>query len=183
MRIITGSARGKRLVTVEGTDLVRPTPEKVKEAIFSSIQFDIEGRRILDLFAGCGQLGIEALSRGAESAVFVDSSEVSINTVKKNLAGTDFETKARLFRSDYQAFLTRCNEQFDIAFLDPPYNAGYLLKALEDVTTIMSDYGIIICEHPSHVELPETVKDFAIYRAYKFGKIIVTVYKKGGQTQ
>lgn len=181
MRIITGSARGKRLVTVEGTDLVRPTPEKVKEAIFSSIQFDIEGRRILDLFAGCGQLGIEALSRGAESAVFVDSSDISINTVKTNLSGTDFEHKAQLVRSDYQAFLARCNQQFDIAFLDPPYNAGFLEKALEDVCTLMSDYGIIICEHPTDIKMPETVKDFSVYREYKFGKIIVSVYKKGGQ--
>lgn len=182
MRIITGTARGKRLITVEGTDLVRPTPEKVKEAIFSSIQFDIEGRRILDLFAGCGQLGIEALSRGAESAVFVDSSDVSINTVKKNLVGTDFEDRARLVRSDYQAFLTRCNEQFDIAFLDPPYRAGFLERALMDVSSYMSDYGIIICEHPSDVELPEAACGFNIYREYKFGKILVTVYKKGGKS-
>lgn len=181
MRIITGTARGKCLITVEGSDLVRPTPEKVKEAIFSSIQFDIEGRRILDLFAGCGQLGIEALSRGAESAVFVDSSDISINTVKKNLNGTDFESKARLVRSDYQAFLTRCSEQFDIAFLDPPYRAGLLEKALEDVSGYMSDYGIIICEHPIDVELPKAVNEFEVYREYRFGKIIVSVYKKGGR--
>ena len=181
MRIITGTARGKRLITVEGSDLVRPTPEKVKEAIFSSIQFDIEGRRILDLFAGCGQLGIEALSRGAESAVFVDSSDVSVGTVKKNLLGTDFEEKARVIRSDYSAYLARCNEKFDIAFLDPPYHANLLEKALEDVCEYMSDYGIVICEHPSDIKLGNTVKDFSLYREYKFGKILVSVYKKGGQ--
>ncbi|MBP3705767.1 MAG: 16S rRNA (guanine(966)-N(2))-methyltransferase RsmD [Clostridia bacterium] len=181
MRIITGTARGKRLITVAGGDLVRPTPEKVKEAIFSSIQFDIEGRRILDLFAGCGQLGIEALSRKAESAVFVDASDISINTVRKNLNGTDFEAKAKLVRADYSAFLTRCTDKFDIAFLDPPYNAGILQKALADVAEHMSDFGIIICEHPKDVTLDDTVKDFALYREYRFGKIIVSVYKKRGQ--
>lgn len=178
MRVITGSARGKRLTTVPGNELVRPTPEKIKEAIFSSIQFDIEGRRVLDLFAGCGQLGIEALSRGAKSATFVDSSEVSLGVVRKNLENTPFENSAKLQKSDYAAFAARTSETFDIAFLDPPYNAGILENALSLTCNIMSDYGIIICEHPDHVSLPETIKDFKTYKNYKYGKIVVTVYKK-----
>lgn len=178
MRVITGIARGKRLVTVPGEDLVRPTPEKVKEAIFSSIQFDIEGRKILDLFAGCGQLGIEALSRGAESATFVDNSDISLKTVKQNLSGTEFCDLAKLIKSDYKAFLLRNSETFDIAFLDPPYKAGLLEDALESVADCMSDFGIIICEHPDNVILPDTKKDFKLYRNYKFGKIRVSVYKK-----
>ncbi|MCQ2450531.1 MAG: 16S rRNA (guanine(966)-N(2))-methyltransferase RsmD [Clostridia bacterium] len=178
MRVITGLARGKRLITVPGNDLVRPTSEKVKESIFSSIQFDIEGRRILDLFAGSGQMGIEALSRGAESAVFVDSSDVSLGVVRQNLSGTVFEDKAKIVKSDYKTFLSRENV-FDIAFLDPPYNKGILKEALPLVCKVMSDYGIIICEHESEEIMPKAVGDFAIYREYKFGKIKVTVYKKG----
>lgn len=178
MRIITGTARGKRLVTVPGNDLVRPTPEKVKEAIFSSIQFDIEGRRVLDLFAGCGQLGIEALSRGAESAVFVDQSEVSLKAVKQNLKNTPFEHKAKVIRSDFSFFTANVSEKFDIAFLDPPYHAGIIDEALHSVSGLMSDYGIIVCEHPYDVVLKEIIKSFSINKTYKYGKTAVTVYRK-----
>ncbi len=179
MRVITGTARGKKLITVPGNDLVRPTSEKVKESIFSSIQFDIEGRRILDLFAGSGQLGIEALSRGAEKATFVDLSDVSLSVVRKNLEGTGFEDRAEIKKSDYKSFLAGTLGTFDICFLDPPYNKGLLADALLKTVRVMSDYGIIICEHPREEKMPEEVADFRIYREYKFGKITVTVYKKG----
>ena len=180
MRVITGSARGKRLITVPGNDVVRPTTEKTKEAVFSSIQFDIEGRRILDLFAGSGQMGIEALSRGALKATFVDISDVSLSVVKTNLKGTGFETDAVLIKSDFKSLLARTSDIVDIAFLDPPYGTGILQDALPLVCEKMSDFGIVICEHPKDEVLPETVKDFAVYRIYKFGKIYVTVYKKRG---
>ena len=103
MRIITGLARGKRLVTPAGRE-VRPTPERVKEAVFSALQFEIEGRRVLDLFAGSGQLGLEALSRGAQSATFVDVSETSVSAVKKNVEATGFSDKCRVIRADFAAF-------------------------------------------------------------------------------
>lgn len=180
MRVITGTARGHRLLTVSGNELVRPTPEKVKEAIFSAIQFDIEGRRVLDLFAGCGQLAIEALSRGAESAVFVDASDVSLNVVKQNLVSCKLESKARCIRSDCFTYLARCNETFDIAFLDPPYQSGILEKATEEVAKRMSGYGIILCEHPEDIVLKEQIDDFKITKEYRFGKIVVTVYRKAG---
>lgn len=183
MRVITGTARGTRLTTVAGNDIVRPTPEKIKEAIFSAIQFDIEGRRVLDLFAGCGQLGIEALSRGAESAVFVDTSEISLNVVKENLKATRLDEKAITVRSDYETYLARCNDTFDIAFLDPPYKAGFLNKALGLTAKVMSSYGIIICEHPTDIELPQTVDGFKIAKNYKFGNIIVTLYRSGGNDE
>lgn len=178
MRVITGVARGRRLLTVPGNELVRPTSEKVKEALFSSIQFDIEGRRVLDLFAGCGQLGIEALSRGAATATFVDSSDVSLNVVKKNLDSVGLSDNAIVMRSDYSTFLMHCNEIFDFAFLDPPYNSGILLDALEKTVGKMSDYGKIFCEHPSNCSLPESVGDFKVFKAYKYGKISLTVYAK-----
>lgn len=180
MRVITGSARGKRLVTVPGNDLVRPTTEKTKEAVFSSIQFDIEGRRILDLFAGSGQMGIEALSRGALRATFVDNSDVSLSVVKTNLKGTDFEEDATLIKSDFKSFLARTGDTFDIAFLDPPYGTGILKEALPLVCKKMSNFGIIVCEHPKEEVLPDEVDRFAVHKIYKFGKIYVTVYKKAG---
>lgn len=178
MRVITGTARGKRLITVSGNDIVRPTGEKVKEALFSSIQFDIEGRRILDLFAGSGQLGIEALSRGAQSAFFVDCNEASINAVKKNLEATALADRAKVIKSDYSSFSLRCNEKFDIAFLDPPYKTGILEDAIEKIIPIMSDYGKIFCEHPINTPLPEKILGFIIYKTYRYGKTAITAYKK-----
>lgn len=178
MRVITGSARGKRLLTPDGRD-VRPTPDKVKEGLFSAIQFDIEGRRVLDLFAGSGQLSIEALSRGAESAVLVDSSAVSIKAIKANIENCGFEDKARVVQSDYSAFCAMSRDVFDIVFLDPPYAEGLLVPALKAVLPLLSDYAIVVCEHPPEVELPESITDLSIYRTYRYGKVLLTVYRKG----
>lgn len=178
MRVITGKARGTRLVTVSGNDIVRPTGEKAKEGIFSSIQFDIEGRKILDLFAGSGQLGIEALSRGAKSAVFVDISDASLKAVKENLNKTGLNDFAEVIKADYSSYLLTSSKKFDIAFLDPPYNSGVLQDALIKTANVMSDSGVIICEHPAQIQLPEAVSDFKAAKKYKYGKIHVTIYKK-----
>ncbi len=177
MRIISGTAKGRRLKSLPGED-VRPTTDKVKEGIFSAIQFDIEGRRFLDLFAGSGQMGLEALSRGAESATFVDSSPESIKVCKDNISATGFEADSKVIRSDAISFLTLTNDIFDIAFLDPPYAGGLLEKALSLVCEKMSDYGIVICEHPPEVILPEQVGEFCVFKKYRYGKINVTTYKK-----
>jgi len=178
MRVITGIARGKRLVTPDGSD-VRPTSDKVKEALFSALQFDIEGRRILDLFAGSGQLGIEALSRGAKSCVFVDNSRASINLVKKNLEITGLSSNAKVIQSDFASFAAMSRDTFDIVFLDPPYAAGMLVDAIKAVLPLMSDYGMIICEYPPEVNLPEEVGGFNIHRTYRYGKINAAIYRKG----
>lgn len=178
MRVITGIARGRKLETLDGLD-VRPTTEKVKEAVFSSIQFDIEGRKILDLFAGSGQLGIEALSRGAESAVFVDASPDSVAVVTRNIKAVGFEDKAKIIRKDYFSFLASDSDQFDIAFLDPPYREGILEKAATLTASKMSDYGIIICEHPADLKLPECLdKGFILKKQMKYGKISVSIFRK-----
>lgn len=182
MRVITGSARGRRLITPEGLD-VRPTPEKVKEALFSAIQFDVEGRRVLDLFAGSGQLGIEALSRGAKSCVFVDMSPVSIKTVQKNLETTKLDQKAKVLKSDYASFCAMSRDVFDIVFLDPPYSKGLLLPAIKGVLPLLSDYATVICEHPPEVELPETIGGFKVDRVYNYNKVILTLYRKGGSDE
>ena len=146
MRVITGAARGCRLQTLEGND-VRPTTERVKEAMFSAIQFDIEGRRVLDLFAGSGQLGIEALSRGAESAVFIDNSKKSLDVVKCNLAATKFTDKAKVIGTDYMSYLSMTPDRFDIVFMDPPYNMGHekkVLSCLKDMKFVTEDTVIIV---------------------------------------
>lgn len=176
MRIITGAARGKKLQQLEG-ERVRPTPDRVKEALFNIIQFDLEGRRVLDLFAGSGQLGLEALSRGAQEAVFVDSSRDSIAVVEKNIAATGLGDKAKVMNLDFASFLSRRPQAFDIAFLDPPYRTGLLQQALPMVVAAMNPGGTIVCEHPSDEELPETAGDFAKGRSYRYGKILLTVYR------
>ena len=178
MRVITGIARGKRLVTVAGNDIVRPTGDKVKEALFSSIQFDIEGRRILDLFAGSGQLGIEALSRGAQSATFVDINDASLKVVKQNLDSTGLSDKAQVVKSDYATFALRSTQKFDIAFLDPPYQAGILENAVLKTIPLMSEFGRIFCEHPSELKMPEKICDFTVCKVYRYGKTLITVYQK-----
>lgn len=182
MRVITGLAKGKRLITSEGLE-VRPTPEKAKEGIFSSIQFDIEGRRVLDLFSGSGQLGIEALSRGAEFCLFADISSVSVKNITKNLENTGLLDKSKVIRGDYSAVLSGLSEKFDYVFLDPPYAAGLLLPALKKVQRLVSDYGVIICEYPSDQQLPETVEDFKVTKVLKYGKICVSFYRRGGNDE
>ena len=180
MRVITGSCRGKFLKTLDGND-VRPTSQKVKEAVFSAIQFDIEGRRVLDLFAGSGQLGIEALSRGAKNAVFVDNSAASIKIIKQNIESTGFEDRSRVYSTDYSSFAAMSRDVFDIVFLDPPYKKGLLLPALKAVLPLMIDYGIIICEYPPEIEIPKEIGGFVITKTYRYGKINVSVYRKGAK--
>lgn len=149
MRIITGSARGIQLETLEG-EATRPTADRVKEAMFSMLQFDMEGRRILDLFAGSGQLGLEALSRGAASAVFVDSSGDAVRIVMKNAAKTGLKDRCRAAVYDFAAFLKGASgrEDYHIIFLDPPYNTDSMTKALEMISEggLLAEGGIIACE-------------------------------------
>ena len=130
MRVITGSARGRRLLELEGME-TRPTTGKVKEGVFSALQFDIEGRRVLDLFAGTGQMGIECLSRGAASAVFVDQRKDAAQLVKKNLELTGLSDRAKVINGNARDFIARTSEQFDLVFLDPPYASGLLEEMQE----------------------------------------------------
>lgn len=180
MRVITGTAKGRRLKTLEGSD-VRPTTDRVKEAIFSVIQFDIEGRKMLDLFAGSGQMGIEAISRGAEKVVFVDSSAESIAVVKENLKNCSLMKSAAVIQSDAQMYLNGCasagKDKFDVVFLDPPYGKGILQSVLPLVAPVMKESGAIICESPLNEKLPEIVGDFSVAREYRYGKIKVTFYR------
>ena len=133
MRIITGTARGMKLETLDGEEIIRPTSDRVKEGLFSAIQFDIAGKRVLDLFAGSGQLALEALSRGADSAVIIDESEKAVEIIKTNAKKTNLMKKCRIARQDYSEYLKSANnrEKFGLIFLDPPYSKdipGEVLK-------------------------------------------------------
>lgn len=178
MRVITGSARGRRLRTLEGLE-VRPTTDKVKEAIFSKIQFEIEGRKILDLFAGSGQMGIEALSRGAAKAVFVDSSRDSAEVVRENLKTTNLAEKSVCLLSDYKAYLSGKPDVFDVVFLDPPYNKGLAADALECLSDYVSASGVVVCETAFDEQLPDKAGGLIKGKSSKYGKIAVTLYRKG----
>lgn len=179
MRVITGKARGIALKTPDGM-LTRPTTDRVKEALFSIIHFDIPGARVLDLFGGTGQLGIEALSRGAKSAVFVDAREESCRLIRENLKRTHLEADAKVIRSDYLAYLDRCREQFDIILLDPPYAEVFLENALKKITEIdiLQTGGIIVAERPLGKELPWEFPGYSRSKDYKYGNILLTLYRK-----
>lgn len=181
MRVITGSARGRKLVTVEGTEVVRPTADSVKEAIFSAIQFEIEGRRVLDLFAGSGQLGIEALSRGAAECWFVDSAAVSIKAVRDNLKSTGLEENARVVNMPFSAFLKSTGASFDIAILDPPYNYNLIRKALPPLTEKMSAGGVIICEHEKECALPQRAGGFELTKQLRHSRTTVSIYRPAAE--
>lgn len=176
MRIITGTRRGKRLKTLDGS-AVRPTPDHVKEALFNILQFNVEGRVFLDLFAGSGQIGLEALSRGAQRAVFVDSARAAASVVEENIRLTGFEDSAKLCRMDFAAFLAQTPERFDVAFLDPPYRTGLLQQALELVPAVMNRGGVILAEHPSDEAVPDAAGAFIRVKDYRYGKIMLTAYR------
>lgn len=176
MRVITGSARGRKLKTPVNEE-IRPTTDNVKEALFNIIQFDIEGRRVLDLFAGTGQLGIEALSRGAAGAVFVDRDREAVRLVKENLKACGLEGTVR--QEDALSFLRR-EEQFDLIFVDPPYDSGLYEPVLETIKSVdkLTEGGIIICEARRERALPDLPAPYGKRKEYRYGKVKIAVYTK-----
>ena len=179
MRVISGTARGILLKTPDGM-ATRPTADRVKEALFSIIQFDLPGAKVLDLFAGTGQLGIEAISRGAKSAVFIDEREDACRIIRENLRKTKFEEFSKVIRSDYMAYLKRSGETFDIILLDPPYAEVFLENSLKMITEIdiLQSGGIIVAERPLGKELPWDFDGFMRSRDYKYGNTLLTLYRK-----
>ena len=159
MRIITGSARGTKLDTLEG-ETTRPTTDKVKEAVFSMLQFDIEGRAVLDLFAGSGQLALEALSRGAARATLIDQSRDAVAVITANAKKTHLYEKCRISAADYTSFIRGAagRDKYDIVFLDPPYNSGLLAASIKaiDSADILNAGAYIVCE--SDCDIPVKAK-------------------------
>lgn len=188
MRIITGTARGTGLVTLEGEEITRPTTEKVKEGVFSAIQFDLEGRRVLDLFAGCGQLGLEALSRGAESAVFTDASDKAIAVVKQNAQKTGLYQKSLILCSGYKEYLKSAKDkrEFDIVFVDPPYQSEMGKDAVRRLSEggLLSEGALVIWEtDDKNAEFDEA--SYSLRKQYRYGKtyVYILVYKGSGNNE
>ena len=179
MRVITGKARGVVLSTPKGMH-TRPTTDRVKEALFSIIQFDIPTAKVLDLFGGTGQLGIEALSRNAKYAVFVDEREDACKLIRENLRKTRLEESAKVVRSDYAAYLRSCKEKFDIIFLDPPYAEVFLENSLKMITEIdiLETGGIIVTERPLGKDLLWDFPGYTRSKDYKYGNTLLTIYRK-----
>ena len=179
MRVITGSARGRRLLELEGLE-TRPTTDRVKEGVFSALQFDMEDRRVLDLFAGTGQMGIECLSRGAASAVFVDRRKDAAQLVKKNLALTNLQDRARVVNGDALSYLAGAGERLDIVFIDPPYADRLWESAISAIYRfdILANHGIIVCESPVDQEMPAVKAPLFLHRTYRYGRIKITTYHR-----
>lgn len=189
MRIITGSARGVRLETLEG-ETTRPTPERVKEAVFSAIQFDLVGKRFLDLFAGSGQMGLEAVSRGAALAVLVDEDAGAVQIIKNNAKKAKLFEKCRVSNISYTAFLRGAagKETFDYIYLDPPFAAHLwadALKRIRDAKICHAD-SVIICESESE-ELFSGRQDvqqaYTVIKQVRYGRIVSTWLKPCGEKE
>jgi len=180
MRIITGKAKGVRLVTLEG-ETTRPTAERVKEAVFSMLQFDIEGRRVLDLFAGSGQMALEAISRGAASAVLVDKSKDANKIIAKNIEKTRFQDLCRVFSMDYAEYIRRyAGEKFDIVFLDPPYAAGFYAPALSALlgADMLKPTTLIVCESDTTDMFSKDeglAERFETVKVSRYSKTVITI--------
>ncbi|MBO5917698.1 MAG: 16S rRNA (guanine(966)-N(2))-methyltransferase RsmD [Oscillospiraceae bacterium] len=184
MRVISGTARGRRLKELPGMD-TRPTTDKVKESLFNIIQFDIEGRRVLDLFGGTGQLGIEALSRGAAHCTFVELSRPAAALIRENLNSVGFAGAAAVHQGDALAFLSSCREKFDLILLDPPYQSELLENCLQIITKfdILAEHGIMVCESAAETQLPAPELPYEKGREYRYGKIKLTAYRRHGSVQ
>lgn len=178
MRVITGAARGRRLREPEGLD-IRPTTDRVKEGLFSALQFEIEGRQVLDLFAGTGQLGIECLSRGAAFCVFVEQRRDALEAVRENLKSTGLADRARVVPGEALDFLRRTEARFDLIFLDPPYESPLLEQAMEGIArrNLLNPSGTIAAEHPAGKLLPLPAEGLKPGRSYRYGRIAVSLYR------
>lgn len=177
MRVITGSARGRNLETLKGDDIVRPTSQKIKEVMFSAIQFSVAGARVLDLCAGSGQLGIEALSRDASMCVFVDRDRAACDIVKHNLKKTGLFQKSRVTTGDAGRFLAFTKDKFDLIFIDPPYKQGVVNHLLPLVVPVVSAGGYVLCETESDCSLPQTMGSLELKREYRHGSTTVWLYR------
>lgn len=179
MRVITGTARGTNLYTLPSDD-IRPTAQRIKEAEFSAIQFHVEGAVVLDLFAGSGQLGIEALSRGALEAVFVDNNDEAIKVIRKNLDKTKLTSKARIVKSDVFKYVSNLNKRFDIVFMDPPYGLNLSAKLVRRIGSSILDNGFLLCETEIDIDMPTETEHLILAKDYRYGKTIVWMYRKKG---
>ncbi len=189
MRIITGKARGCRLATLPGEN-TRPTAERTKEAVFSMLQFDLPGARVLDLFAGSGQMGLEALSRGAAQAVFCDRSKDAVEIIRANSQKTRLESQCKICCMDFAALLKSLSgkELFDLVFLDPPYALGLVPQALEGLLggKLLAPHAKLICETAQFEDVfgasPSLEASFTVLKQTRYGVAHITILEyQGGE--
>lgn len=180
MRVIAGSMRGLRLSAPDGIN-TRPTLDRVKEAVFSMLMPYLSNAVVLDLFAGSGAIGIEALSRGASKAVFIDNDKSAISCIKKNISSGKVEERANVFCMDAIKYLSECNERFDIIFLDPPYFNNAYSSVLESIAKkdILSPDGIIVVEWDYEHGFINNGAEFSIFKEKKYGRVGITTLKRG----
>lgn len=179
MRIIAGEFKGRKLTAPPDYN-VRPTAEKVREAVFSMIQMHVEDAVVVDLFAGTGSLGLEALSRGAKRAYFVDKDRRSISLVRENVKACGMEDYSVIMCSDYALGLANLHDRADIVFLDPPYKAGLMLDCLRRLaeSDVLPEGGIVVAEHGREELLPEKIRSLELVKDRKYGKVRVSIYEK-----
>ena len=181
MRIITGSARGKRLQTPEGLH-TRPTSDRVKQSVFNIIQFDIEGRKVLDLFGGSGQLGLEAMSRGAASCIIVDGDRAAQKAIEANIKNCGFDRNCQLIKGDSFTFLQRQKkDSYHLIFLDPPYGGELLNRAIAEICRIdiLAEGGIMVCESASVDVVAPVQAPYRVVKQYRYGHTDLTIITKG----
>ena len=177
MRVIAGTARGTKLQALPGEDVTRPTVDRVKEAMFSSVQFLLPGAKVLDLFGGSGQLGIEAVSRGALSATSGDRSDAAVRVIAANCRAANLAAQCDVRRGEADAFLAGCGVQYDLVIMDPPYHNGTVQRLLPLVDKITAPGGVVICETEREATLPEREGKLVMKKQHKYGKILVTKYE------
>ena len=175
MRIIAGRARGVQLASLAG-DATRPTLGRAKEGVFSSIHFLLPGAAVLDLYAGSGQLGLEALSRGAARCVFVDEAADAVRIIRQNVALCGFAAEARVERTSAAAYVARAAGQFDVVFLDPPFASGEFPGILADLARICRPGAAVLCESPSGAEMPARAGSLLLGKTYRYGTVKISRY-------
>lgn len=180
MRVISGKVRGLKLDSPQGIE-TRPTLDRVKEAVFSMLLPYIVDSSVLDLYAGSGALGIEALSRGADNAVFIDNSEAACNCIKSNLSKSKLDVQSIVLKTPAELFLKSTDRKFDIIFLDPPYSKNMYSNALKLIRDykVLSDNGIILVEWDYEIGFTKDLSDFVVIKEKKYGRVGISVLKWG----
>jgi len=181
MRVISGTAKGHKLKSLDGM-ATRPTADKIKESLFNILLPIISDTYVLDLFAGTGSIGIEALSRGAEFAVFIDKNPSAVKIIRENLIHTKLQDKSKIYNADYKKYINNIYDgerAFDIIFIDPPYNKGLIIPAMQLIgeKKLLSPDGLIVVEHGKEENIPEQIGDFKAIRKQDYGRTIITFYK------
>lgn len=182
MRIISGEFRGTKLFTLDGDDVTRPTLDRIKEPLFSILQFDLDGAIVLDLFAGSGTLGLEALSRGAKKSYFCDVNRKACEIIEKNIEKTKTENDTFLIRKDFEKALEEISDKINICFIDPPYKTDLVFRSIKKILelNLLDKDAIIVAEtdEPERVQNELKNLDVQIYDARKYGRVTLLFIKK-----